>query len=90
MRALSEELDKQMEDVNNDIKAYQSCLDRLDKESAEALSEEDFMREKLKVRLSITPCITFSMLPFSQFDNQSYGGVSHNLIQPCPANGCGW
>ncbi|KAG0570802.1 hypothetical protein KC19_6G188400 [Ceratodon purpureus] len=48
MRALSEELDKQMEDVNNDIKAYQSCLDRLDKESAEALSEEDFMREKLK------------------------------------------
>ena len=60
MRALSEELDKQMEDVNNDIKAYQSCLDRLDKESAEALSEEDFMKEKLKVCSSITPCITFS------------------------------
>jgi beclin 1 len=52
MRALSEELDKQMEDVNNDIKAYQSCLDRLDKECTEALSEEDFRREKLKVRPS--------------------------------------
>uniref|UniRef100_A0A7I4A2P3 Beclin-1-like protein n=1 Tax=Physcomitrium patens TaxID=3218 RepID=A0A7I4A2P3_PHYPA len=45
MRALSEELDKQMEDVNNDIKAYQSCLDRLDKESLEVLSEENFLRE---------------------------------------------
>lgn len=55
MRALSEELDKQMEDVNNDVKAYQSCLDRLDKESTEALSEEEFMREKLKVRPSIIP-----------------------------------
>lgn len=51
MSALSEELDKQMEDVNNDIKAYQSSLDRLDKESTEALSEEDFMKEKVKVRL---------------------------------------
>lgn len=51
MRALSEELDKQMEDVNNDIKAYQSSLDRLDKEYAEALSEEDFLKEKLKVRI---------------------------------------
>lgn len=51
MCALSEELDKQMEDVNSDIKAYQSSLDRLDKESTEALSEEDFMKEKVKVRL---------------------------------------
>lgn len=51
MRALSEELDKQMEDVNNDIKAYQSSLDRLDKEYAEALSEEDFLKEKIKVRI---------------------------------------
>lgn len=48
MRALSEELDKQMEDVNNDMKAYQSSLDRLDKEYAEALSEEDFLKEKIK------------------------------------------
>lgn len=49
-----------MEDVNNDIKAYQSCLDRLDKESTEALSEEDFMKEKIKVRPSVTAFIAFS------------------------------
>lgn len=54
MRALSEELDKQMEDVNNDIKAYQSCLDRLDKESLEVLSEENFLREIRKVQLSLS------------------------------------
>ncbi|XP_024356337.1 beclin-1-like protein [Physcomitrium patens] len=48
MRALSEELDKQMEDVNNDIKAYHTCLDRLEKDSVEALNEEDFLKEKLK------------------------------------------
>lgn len=50
MRSLSEELDKQVEDVNNDIKAYQTCLDRLDKDSTEALSEENFVKEKLKVQ----------------------------------------
>ncbi|CAM6067558.1 unnamed protein product [Sphagnum tenellum] len=49
MYSLSEELDKQEEDVNNDIKAYQACLDCLNKDSQEALSEEDFAREKLKV-----------------------------------------
>ena len=49
MRALSEELDKQMDDVNNDIKAYQSCLNQLEKKSTEALSEEEFAKEKSKV-----------------------------------------
>jgi beclin 1 len=50
MHSLSDELDKQVEDVSNDIKAYQACLDRLNKDSQGALSEEDFAREKLKVQ----------------------------------------
>ncbi|CAM6126094.1 unnamed protein product [Calypogeia fissa] len=49
MRSLSEELDKQVEEVNRDIKAYDQCLERLAKEQYDALTEEEFVQEKLKV-----------------------------------------
>ncbi|KAJ7525962.1 hypothetical protein O6H91_17G076200 [Diphasiastrum complanatum] len=49
MRTLSEELDKQVEEVTKDIKAYEVCLERLGKEQYDALSEEDFVKEKIKI-----------------------------------------
>jgi beclin 1 len=49
MRSLSEELDKQVDEVNRDIKAYDQCLERLAKEQYDALTEEEFAQEKLKV-----------------------------------------
>ncbi|XP_058100389.1 beclin-1-like protein isoform X2 [Magnolia sinica] len=49
MRVLSDKLDKEVEDVNRDIKAYEACLQRLELESRDALSEADFLREKKKV-----------------------------------------
>ncbi|XP_058100390.1 beclin-1-like protein isoform X3 [Magnolia sinica] len=48
MRVLSDKLDKEVEDVNRDIKAYEACLQRLELESRDALSEADFLREKKK------------------------------------------
>lgn len=51
MRSLSEELDKQVEEVNRDIKAYDQCFERLSKEQYDALTEEEFVQEKLKVGL---------------------------------------
>lgn len=49
MRILSDKLDKEVEDVNGDIEAYESCLKRLEGESRDVLSEADFLKEKLKV-----------------------------------------
>ncbi|KAK9094150.1 hypothetical protein Scep_025619 [Stephania cephalantha] len=49
MRVLSDKLDKEVEDVNRDIKAYEACLQRLEGETREVLSEADFLREKLKI-----------------------------------------
>ena len=49
MRVLSNKLDKEVEDVNSDIKAYEACLQRLEGEPRHVLSEADFLREKLKV-----------------------------------------
>lgn len=49
MRVLSDKLDKEVEDVNRDIKAYESCLQRLEGEGRDVLSETDFLKEKLKV-----------------------------------------
>lgn len=50
MRILSDKLDKEVEDVNRDIKAYEACLKRLEGESRNVLSEADFLKEKLKVQ----------------------------------------
>ncbi|KAK9145440.1 hypothetical protein Sjap_005343 [Stephania japonica] len=49
MRVLSDKLDKEVEDVNRDIKAYEAYLQRLEGETLEVLSEADFLHEKLKV-----------------------------------------
>ncbi|KAJ0986187.1 hypothetical protein J5N97_004543 [Dioscorea zingiberensis] len=49
MRILSDRLDKEVEDVNRDIKAYEACLQRSELESYNVLSEADFHREKMKV-----------------------------------------
>lgn len=49
MRVLSEKLDKEIEDVNRDIDAYEACLKRLEGEPRNVLSEADFLKEKLKV-----------------------------------------
>lgn len=49
MRVLSDKLDKEVEDVNRDIGAYEACLKRLEGEARDVLSEPDFLKEKLKV-----------------------------------------
>ena len=49
MRVLSDKLDKEVEDVNRDIKAYEACFKRLEGEARDVLSEADFLKEKLKV-----------------------------------------
>ncbi|KAL4567005.1 hypothetical protein LXL04_022575 [Taraxacum kok-saghyz] len=49
MRVLSDKLDKEVEDVNSDIKSYEACLQRLEGEPRNVLSEADFLREKLKI-----------------------------------------
>jgi beclin 1 len=54
MRVLSDKMDKEIEDVNTDIKAYDMCLQRLEQESYNILSETDFNKEKQKVSISVT------------------------------------
>ncbi|XP_074263401.1 beclin-1-like protein [Silene latifolia] len=49
MRILSDKLDKEVEDVNRDIQAYEACLQRLEGDSQNVLSEADFLKEKLKI-----------------------------------------
>ncbi|XP_059634365.1 beclin-1-like protein isoform X2 [Cornus florida] len=49
MRVLSDKLDKEVEDVNRDIKAYEDCLQPLEGETRNVLSEADFFKEKLKI-----------------------------------------
>uniref|UniRef100_M1BIY7 Beclin 1 protein n=1 Tax=Solanum tuberosum TaxID=4113 RepID=M1BIY7_SOLTU len=49
MRVLSDKLDKEVEDVNRDIQAYEACLHQLEGEARNVLSEADFLKEKLKI-----------------------------------------
>ncbi|GFP91913.1 beclin-1-like protein [Phtheirospermum japonicum] len=49
MRVVSDKLDKEVEDVNRDIKAYEACLQRLEGEAKNVLSETEFLKEKLKI-----------------------------------------
>ncbi|KAK8482988.1 hypothetical protein V6N13_022014 [Hibiscus sabdariffa] len=49
MRVLSDKLDKEVEDVTRDIEAYEACLQRLEGEPQDVLSEADFCKEKLKI-----------------------------------------
>ncbi|XP_058189379.1 beclin-1-like protein isoform X1 [Rhododendron vialii] len=56
MRVLFDTLDKEAEDVDSDIKAYEACLQFLEGEAPNVLSEAEFLKEKLKVRSSIFTC----------------------------------
>ncbi|KAL6840431.1 hypothetical protein ACP4OV_030241 [Aristida adscensionis] len=49
MRVLSDKMDKEIEDINADIKAYETCLQSLEQESYNTLSETDFQKEKQKI-----------------------------------------
>ncbi|KAL5718158.1 Vacuolar protein sorting-associated protein atg6 [Ranunculus cassubicifolius] len=49
MRVLSDKLDKEVEDVHRDINSYEACLQRLEGETHDVLSEADFLRGKLKI-----------------------------------------
>jgi hypothetical protein len=49
MRSLSEEIDKQGEEILRDIRAYEAYLATLEKDQCNALSEEEFLKEKKKV-----------------------------------------
>ncbi|XP_077212591.1 beclin-1-like protein isoform X3 [Tasmannia lanceolata] len=48
MRVLSDKFDKEVEDVNRDIKVYEASLQCIEAESRNAPSETDFLREKMK------------------------------------------
>lgn len=54
MRVLTDKLDKEVDDVNRDIEAYEACLQRLEGETQDVLSEADFLKEKLKVLTNLT------------------------------------
>ncbi|GMI73641.1 AUTOPHAGY 6, BECLIN1 [Hibiscus trionum] len=49
MKVLSDKLDKEVEDASRDIEAYEACLQRLEEEPQDVLSEADFHKEKLKI-----------------------------------------
>ncbi|XP_020597643.1 beclin-1-like protein isoform X3 [Phalaenopsis equestris] len=49
LRILSDKLDKEVEDVNMDIKAYETCLQRSELESYDVLNNADFPKDKEKV-----------------------------------------
>jgi len=53
MRVLSDKMDKEIEDVNADIKAYEACLQCLEQEPYNILGETDFQKEKQKVTIPI-------------------------------------
>ncbi|XP_008656921.1 beclin-1-like protein isoform X5 [Zea mays] len=53
MRVLSDKMDKEIEDCNADIKSYEACLQRLQQEPYNILSETDFQKEKQKVTIPI-------------------------------------
>lgn len=58
MRVLSDKLDKEVEDVTRDIEAYEACLQQLQGEPQDVLSEADFRKEKLKVIVSISKLVS--------------------------------
>lgn len=65
MRVLSDKLDKEVEDVNRDIEAYEACLKRLEGEAKDVLSEADFLKEKLKVLVRFTISNVYTVTMFS-------------------------
>lgn len=57
MRVLSDKMDKEIEDVNADIKSYEACLQRLEQEPYNILGKSDFQKEKQKVTVPIEICV---------------------------------
>ncbi|XP_010469103.1 PREDICTED: beclin-1-like protein [Camelina sativa] len=49
MRVLSDKLEKEVEDVTRDVEAYEACVQRLEGETRDVLSESDFLKEKKKI-----------------------------------------
>uniref|UniRef100_A0A0D6R4K7 Beclin-1-like protein n=1 Tax=Araucaria cunninghamii TaxID=56994 RepID=A0A0D6R4K7_ARACU len=49
MRVMSEKLDRELEEITMDNKAYEASVENLEGESLNGLSEGDFLREKAKV-----------------------------------------
>ncbi|CAA7023101.1 unnamed protein product [Microthlaspi erraticum] len=49
MRVLSDKLEKEVEDVTRDVEAYEACVQRLEGETQDVLSEADFLKEKRKI-----------------------------------------
>jgi beclin len=53
MIVLFDKMDKEIEDVTADINAYQTCLQRMEKESYNILSETDFQKDKQNVTMPV-------------------------------------
>uniref|UniRef100_A0A1J3K843 Beclin-1-like protein n=1 Tax=Noccaea caerulescens TaxID=107243 RepID=A0A1J3K843_NOCCA len=49
MRVLSDKLEKEVEDVTRDVEAYEACVQRLEGDTQDVLSEADFLKEKRKI-----------------------------------------
>ncbi|KAK8639667.1 hypothetical protein V6N13_138039 [Hibiscus sabdariffa] len=93
MRVLSEsdKLDKEVEDVTRDIDSYEACLQRLEGEPQDVLTEADFLKEKLKnakhTLICISPgfliirslCLLESMCNryWQEFNNFQFQLISH-------------
>lgn len=65
---LSDKLDKEIEDVNRDIKAYEACLQHSELESYAVLSEAGFLGEKEKVFVLTNCHISLKIYPFINND----------------------
>ncbi|XP_039056456.1 beclin-1-like protein [Hibiscus syriacus] len=77
MRVLSDKLDKEVEDVTRDIEAYEACLQRLEGEPQDALSEADFRKEKLKV--AVWHWQEFNIFQFQLIAHQAVHDASANV-----------
>lgn len=64
MRVLSDKLEKEVEDVTRDVEAYEACVQRLEGETQDVLSEAEFLKEKKKVIFSFS---IFCLLEYELF-----------------------
>ena len=57
-------MDKEIEDVNADIKSYEACLQRLEQEPYNILSEADFQKDKQKVTVPFEICVAWQLISY--------------------------
>jgi hypothetical protein len=62
LKVVSDKLEKEVEDVNRDIQAYESCLESLEAEPQTVLSETNFLKEKEKVVELLLSVLSFYYL----------------------------